>query len=643
MVHCKYHQLASLFVLLTALFSCSSDNDTVLPDPIIDFIQTQSITFEGIEGDEHNIVFNSPKPWVAEIHQTGNWLKGKPLHGDAGESNISLVTNSDNFGVFSREATIDIFVDGYQAYSIRVEQKSLSTGDLKVEGHINEQGIMSLVSDEKGTKFSDTIYVTSTKQWTLDTDAPSKEVLSFETSEITQDGAGKKTQVIVTADYAKFTDTSFSGKFYIKTIDGNAVAVIANAKSEVSVYETSAHLLGQHERTSYTLVDTIQHGVFQTTFYVDANVRWTIKNDCDWIETSADWGGPSAANPSNIRKDGTINKNRQQVTLRVKAEKLSAEGKTCMLNITDDRGMTLKVIDLIFAGAGTDYISYRMNLPANDVNGNPWAFEAHESSVEAEGPVNRRRISMDFNIVTATNYTSIADAPFHLVMVDATNGKVHQQEHHWAYLKMGSASEQTLTDNGMYQKQLYLVANERGDADDRNKVTTPSEPRSAFIYIVPREVQFDDMWKADGTFRDEYAEDLVLVSQKNDPDADYKFAFEGLADGSTLTIHPDGESRALNVVKGSYNKCDVEIEKLNDSGEWVKTTDCTMTYTWDEQDNPLVLTFAFTKNESKYDPFKKVWTGSPRSFRIQVKAFIGDNEGSKVIYTIYANQDVVKN
>lgn len=635
----KIFYLILFAVVLAAFSSCRKDDDTILPDPVIDFIQTKTITFEGLEGTTHNVLFNSPKPWVAEIHQTGSWLKGKPLYGDAGEANIEFSANSDNFGVFSREATIDIYIDGYQVYNIRAEQKSASTGDIKVEGKINEEGVMSLTSDAKGTKFSDTIYVTSVKQWTLDTDPASKDVLSFEINDMEQNGAEKKTQVIVTADYSKFAETSFSGKFYVKTSDGSAVAIIANAQSEVSVFDTHAHILGEQERTSYSLVDTIQHGVFQTTFYVDANVRWSIKNDNDWIETSADWGGASASNPSNIKSDGTINRNRQQVTLRVKTDKLSAEGKTCKMNITDERGMILKVIDIVFAGAGMNYVNYGIHLPANDVNGNPWAFEAHQSNVEAEGPLNRRRISMDFNIVTATNYTSIADAPFHLIMVDGANGKAHQREHHWAFLTMGDQAEQKRTDNGMYQKQLYIVANDRGDADDKNRLTNQRETRTAFIYIVPRDVEFDDMWKANGILKDEYADNLTMISQKNDPDTEYKFAFEGLEDGAAITVDPKGESKALTVVKGSYNKCDVEIEKLNDDNEWVKTSDCTMTYTWDENDNPLVLTFAFTRNESKYDPFRKEWTGGPRTFRIRVKAFIGDNEGSKVLYTIYANQE----
>lgn len=627
-----------LAAILTIFASCSKDSDTILPDPEIDFIKTTQIVFNGLQGDKHDIVFNSPKPWVAEVHQSGSWLKATPLHGNAGESTIELTAKSDNFSIFSREATVEVFVDGYKAYSIKVEQKSASTGDIKVEGHINEDGIMSLRSDDKGTMFSDTIYITSTKQWTIDTDEVSKDILSFETkqTEQQQDGASKTTQLVVSADYAKFTTSSFSGKFYIKTSDGGAVAITANAQAALAVYETNAHLQGEQERLSYTLTDTIQRGVFQTTFYVDANVRWSIIDVPGWIEISD-------ASANNIKSNGTINKDRHAVTLKVKPNELSADGKTGTIKFVDDRKTEISVVNIVFSGVGNNYIDYSLTWPASDVTGAPWAFEAHESTVENEGPFNRRRISMNFTMVTSTDYTSVATAPFHLIMVDATNGIVHKTEHHWATLKMGAASEQSVTEAGMYQKQLYIVANERGDADDNNNITKPSEERNAFIYIVPNDIMFDDLWNADGTLKPDYADNLVMIVQKNDPTADYLFALEGLADGDRFTVSPSGESKLLKVVDGSYTKCDVDITIKNSNGEWVETSNCTMTPSCDEQGNITALSFAFTKNESKYDPFKKEWTGSPREFRIQVKAFISDTEGYKVIYTIYSDQNVISN
>lgn len=629
---------ASIILGTGLLPSCSSDG-IELPDPTIDFIQTTKINFEGVAGEEQVIKFKSPLAWVAEVHQTGGWLKATPLHGEAGQAEIKVYANSDNFGTYSRKGTIEIFLNGYQAYSIDVEQKSAVTGDIRIEGNIND-GKMTLQSNATGTIFSDTIYVCSTKEWTLEAEAQASEILSFKTHDMAQDGAEKRTEVIVTADYSKWENTSFTGKFYVKTNEGTAVPVTVEALSEVAVYANNKVLFGEKEQTTYEFVDTLVRGTYQTKFYVDANIRWTIHNNCPWIETSADWS--TMGEPSNVLKDGSIAKKRHEVTLRVKASELSAEGKTCTLDLTDSRGMTVKTLNLIFAGTGSDYIDYKFSMPAVDVNGNPWAFEARRNTVEEEGPYNRRRISIDFSVITSTDYSSIADAPFHLIMIDGTNGIAHKTEHHWANLEMGDPSEQSKTESGMYLKQLYIVANERGDSDDQNQVTKASESRTSIIYIVPRGISFEDMWTSEGRLQEEYADNLVLVSQKNDPDAEYKFAYEGVPDGSELTINPEGENRTFNVVKGSYDKCDVNIQVLDSDGEWVNSSDCSFTYTSDEEDNILTMTYTFTKNEAKWNPFKKEWVGAPRRFRIQMVAFIGDDKDSKVIYTIYANQDILK-
>lgn len=630
----RLHSVVVMLMVLAAGFitSCSDDNKTVLPDPTPDFIQEQAIAFDGVNSEEKSLEFVAPAAWVAEVHQTGNWLSVSPLSGQAGPASIKMRVVGDNFDVYSRSATIDIFVDGYQAYTVTVEQKSASTNDITISGEINE-GVMSLVSDEKGTLFVGTIKVNCQKPWVLAKEDETDEVLVFDVKDAAPEDEDQSKTVVVSAEYSKFTSASYKGKFYIKTNDGGAVPVEVEASASVSVFDNKKHMEDEQERMSYTLVDTIQHGVFQTTFYVDANVLWEIDNLPDWLDC------PSA---TNMKTSGTINKDRQPVTLRVNENGLSIEGNRCSLELKDTRGEVLETIDVIFAGLGSNYVDYSISIPATDVNGNPWAFEAHESTVEAEGPYNRRRISLDFSMITSADYSSIDDAPFHLIMVDGTNGIARKKEQHWATLEMGDPAEATRTEKGMFKKQLYIVANERGDADDQNKVTLRSEVRNAFFYIVPRDVQFNDLWDTDGTLKEEYANDLKLIAQKNDPEAEYKFALEGLADGSTLTINPAGESRTFNVVKGSYSNGGFLVYTQNKNGEWEKADKCcTITHTRDNvTDEVLNLTFTFTKNELVYDGLKKKWTGSPRKIRIQFEAFIGDDAGSKVIYTFYADQDM---
>lgn len=611
-----------------------------MPDPEIDFIQTASVEFEGIAEDQEKVIeFNSPTNWTAEIHQTGAWLKADVLRGSKGEAAITLSPRSDNFGISSRQATLEIYIDAYQVYSIKVEQKSASTDDLTIEGDINE-GTITLESDNKGTTFTGNIHVTSKKAWDIVVEDKAKDVLSFLRDGEPKNGVETNIPVTINADCSKLQQAGFQGVIYIKTSEGKAVPLTVVANPVVGVYANNRPVQDEQEVTTFELTDDVQHGVFRTTFYVDSNVRWTLSTLPSWLESSVE-------TPSNIKTDGTINKSRQPVTLTIKPDALSIEGKSEKVNVLDSRGNILKTLNIIFAGAGSNYIDYSISIPANDVNGNPWGFEAKKNTVEDEGPVNRKRISLDFNIITSVDYKSISDAPFHLILVDATNGIAKKKQMHWATLKMGGSSEQIKTENGMYQKQLFIEANERGDADDKNKVTDPSQIRNAFVYIVPTSVVFDDLWTSDGKLKEEYADNLVLISQKNDPAADYKFSFVGVADGANYgNINPAGQSVKFNVTPGSYAMCDYRIEKLNQGAtEWVKATDseCKLEFTWDDYDNPKTITLNFGENVSKYDPFKKVWSGSVRDFRVIFSAFINDDAGSKDIYTVFFHQELNKN
>lgn len=631
----------AIFAILFSFAACNDKNDVELDDPTMDFIQTKSVTFDGIAaGQEKVISFVSPGNWTAEIHQTGSWLRANTLHGKAGQVEIVLSAKSDNMTVSSRQATIQIYVDGYQAYSIKAEQKGVNSGDITIEGDIDD-GVMNLESDSKGLNFTGTIYVESDKKWELEVDASSRGILSFERDSEPLNGEKKKIRLNVTADYSKFPSTSFNGKFYIKVNENTAVPVVVNAQPLVEVFASATPLLGETERTSYELVDTIQRNSFQTTFYVSSNVRWSINEKPSWISTSADWGTAKEV-PSNIKSDGTIDKKRHAVVLKVNPDELPVNGKTCIINIVDNRNQVVKTLNLVFKGAGGDYVDYSLAFPAEDVDGNPWAFEAKSATIEEEGPYSRRRISMDFNMTTARDYSSIADAPFHLIMVEGSNGIPKKKEVHWATLLMGDPAERSTTSTGFYVKQLYIKANERGDADDVNKLTDPSQIRYAFAYIVPREITFDDLWDGE-QLKSTYAENLTLVSQKNDPSANYTFSFEGYAEGSTITISRDGESKTFNVTPGSYKKCDIFVESQKEDGEWQSVGEgiVQITYTNDENDNPLTVTCAFSKNEEKYNPFTKKYSGAPRHMRIRVSAFIDDTFGSKDIYTIYADQDLI--
>ena len=626
-----------LVVLLLCVVSCKEDDAVVLPPMQPDFIQSVGITFEGVaSGQEQTVRFVAPADWTAEVHSGGDWLRAENTHGKAGNAEITLSPKTDNYGVTSRTATLEIYADGYDCYTIKVEQRSAATGDLVVSGHV-DNSTMTLRSDVSGTVFTDTIYVTSTKAWELQTEQAVPSILSFQTDGTPRNGESKTIMVVVSADYAKFQTTNLSSSFSIKASDGSAVPIRVNARATASVYGSERPAQDEQEKLSFELKDDDRNGSYTADMYVDSNVRWWVTTKPDWVETSADWSTGETL-PTNVGSTGAITAGRQHITLRVKASHMNTDGHTGILSFTDALGRTLKTINLVFAGVSKDFISNTLSLPASDIEGNPWAFEAKETTVETGDAVNRKRISMDFMMTTSTDYRSIDEAPFHMLMVDATNGIAHHKEVHWASLAMGDEALSSKTESGMYTKQLYLEANERGDKDDKQGLTQPENARHAFVFIVPANISFDDLWEDEYTLRAEYADNLVLISQKNDPDADYRFALEGLANEEIIDVNPAGETKTFAIQDGSYMQIDYVIELKNSDGSWSPTSACSLEI--NDNVTPARLSFVFTENKAVTNPFTHVTTGSPRDIRIRFMAFIGDGVEAKTIYTIYAHQEL---
>lgn len=634
--HLKNLLLALMAIILFS--NCSDkDNGTILPPPTPDFIHTTKVELAGLaEEDAHTVTFESPAPWTAEIHSSGDWLKADKTHGNAGPVAIALSARTDNFGATSRLATLEIYIDGYNAYTIEVEQKPAAATDIKVTGHI-DGSVMTLRGDRTGTIFTDTFYVTANKEWYLVTDEGTQGKLSFQTDGTPQTGVEKTIRVIVTAEYASFENTSLTSVFSIRTKEGTALPITVNAVANASVYEQEQAKQGEEEKVSFVLTDEQRRGTYSADLYIESNVRWIIDEKPIWLETSADWSGEKQV-PTNVNANGEITQGRHHISLRVKPDYINATGRAETISIKDAKGQVLKTLYLVFAGAGQDYTSYTLSFPATDNEGNPWAFEAKQKTVEEEGPYNRKRINMDFLMTTAADYNNIKDAPFHLLMVDATNGIAHKKQVHWATLRMGDASQSTTTVSGMYVKQLLLEANERGDEDDVNAITTPTDMRNAFVYIVPRSVSFEDLWEDEYTLKEQYADDLKLIAQKNDPDALYTFSFNELADGATINIAPQGETKVFTVKEGSYLMLDYVIEAKNNEGEWEKASYCTIET--NDRVSPIQIALTFSENKPTVNPFTGEVMGEPRQMRIRFDAFIEDGL-SKTIYTIYANQDLM--
>lgn len=634
--HITYHILTLLLLMLSlasGLMSCSEkDVPTVLtPD---DLFTVTEVRFEGIAGEQsHAIEFEAPEAWTSEVHCLGSWLKADAYRGDKGKAVINISPKSDNFGVTAREATLEIYIDGMEAYTVKVYQESASTGDIQVGGHV-DNGVMTLLGNDTGTEFSDTIYVTSTKRWTLKADADVAQVLSFETDGESMNGTETTVRVIVKAAYNKFAASAYEGKFYIQTDEGTAVPLSVKAMARVAVFDMEKPMQNEAERVSFQLVDTIKTGTYMTSVFVESNIRWTLGNMPEWIESTADKGSIT-----NVSSSGKLVTGRKHLTFYLKKSELSRDGKTGVIELLDVRGEVVKKINVTYAGVGSNYVMGNLAFRGEDPMGNPWGFEANSKYIDPNNEADYwKEVSHDFDVVTSASYSSVSDAPFHLLLVKAEGGMPRKQEVHWAELDMPQGAFSRTGD--LYSHKMTIRVSNRGDADDQKGITNATEWRYAFVYIVPTDVTFADLW--DGNqLKAKYADDMLIMAQKNDPAANYTFAFREVQNGGTVTAPAAGGAVTLNVVPGSFSQCDMKMQLEGKDGTWttIGSDICAMDYTRKGEELSTV-TFTLSENKKVTNPFTHQTTSAPRHIRVTIIAFLGDNEGEKTIFEFYIDQAV---
>ena len=633
------HILTPFFLLLclagvVSMTSCQEKAEEVTLQAIS--VSQETVTFEGIaQGQQQVISFTAPYAWIAEIHSIVSWLKADVMHGEAGEARIVLTARSDNFSMGVREAELHILADNCQPAVVRVIQKSAATGDIQVEG-LSAEGTLVLEADETGTEFRDTIWVTSSKRWTLATGENVDGILSFETDTEARQGEETRVQLVVKADYSKFETTSYTGSFYIRTDEGMAVPVQVNADAKVKVFDTEYSLGEEAEHVSFNLVNTIQNGIFMTDCYVESNIRWTIGSMPEWVET-----GVGVGSVTNVLSSGLINRQRHHIAFRVKENELSRDGRTGVVNLVDVQGHIVKSIYLTFAGVGSNYIDNRLNFPALDLQGNPFGFEAKVSSIDPNNP-NGKQVRREFDVVTSTDYTSLANAPFHLLLIRADNGIARKQEVHWAQLEYVGSKESHM--QGLYCHTLAVRVNDRGDADDQGGLSNETLWRYAMAVIVPRNILFEDMWDSNDALREKYASVAVLLAQKNNVDAEYKFAFDEVAEGGTLNVPSKGGSLKLTITPGSFTQCGIDVQQQNGNGDWVNVDGrtCQIDINMDSDGQPQSVIFTLNQNKGEVNPFTGQVVGDKRHLRVSIQAFLGDDAGSKTVFTFYIDQDLDK-
>lgn len=629
----RHNILSLLYCTLVSAFTfgaftaCSEDTKAIEETFGTTIFEVDPITFEGIvDGQTAEIQFVAGAPWTATFTSANNWVDVSPTHGQAGDAVIHVTPYSDNKSSSSRKAILMVLVDGYdQPFNVEITQRTAAESDLDISGDIND-GVMTLNADDTGSRFSSTIQITSSHKWDIITDK-SSEWLTFSKDQEPQD---KETTVTMTVsgDYSKFTAQSMSGKFSLQVPGTSPVTILFEASAECKVFEADNKQENETERMEYELVDTLLSGTFQTLFYVESNVVWEIKDLPEWIVLATD-----KSSATNRKEDGTLEGRRVGVGLLVNEATLSAEKKSADLVITNLKGETLKTIRVKFNGIDNNYLKHDFAFPLYDPTGSDFSFEAKESYIDSDNRDDYwKKVELPFNITTSRDYSSIDDAPYHLVMCKGENGRIQKEEVHWASLRMGDATN-SKDANGLFTKEIYLRANDRGDADDQDNITDVASIREAFIFIVPKDITFDDLFENGGTtLKDEYAESFSHIIQKQDHNASYVLELDGLSNGGTVYVPSEGGTYEFDVTNISTEQLSQELIRLfNNNGVWEEKSATT------EQQQSVTIGYTRSETTGKVEKLiLNVASGmvtEKRGFRFNISAFRGDGYSDVVIFT----------
>lgn len=621
MKHLYKYLIATLTGGLLLTSSCSDDTQDVVITPAGEtLIDTQELTFGGTADEpEQTITFKAGDRWTATL-DAGHWLTLSPTSGEAGDSRIHLNVTAENTNATQRRTQLSIWIDGETTpFIIPIKQESLHS-ELQIEGDVNE-GIMTLTPDANGD-FTGKLTITATRRWEVVTEGDDKQWLSFATDQQPQDG--KKTTVTLTVygTYPQFTSPTMSGRFIIKANGTDPVTIDVKASATCQVFETETATTGETERTAYELVDTITSGTFMTTFYVTSNIKWELSDIPEWLTTTK-------AIINNLNNDGTISNGRIPVTLTLHADSLSSAARTAQVVLKDRGGKALKTIDVTFSGVNANYIEHDFTFPAYDPLGGDFAFEARESYIDPDNMSDAwKKIELPFNIKTATNYTTLDEAPFHLIACKSQEGILKKEEVHWAVLRMGDSSLDTET-GGIFTKQLYLRANDRPDADDESGMTNPTTIREAFIFIVPRHITFNDLFDGE-QFKKEYEELQAHIMQKQDHNSDFEFVVDGLTNGQTLFLPAEGFNETYNILKTSSQLIFFEqyyLHKDQTTGTWKELP------ANESEMKKYNLTFSNDNGSTRFTlKADRNNTGVEVRYRFYIKAFRGDDHESTTVF-----------
>lgn len=600
----------ALFVVVFAVIACSDDKKDSPDVSGQTTFDVKDIVFESEKGiQEATFTFEAGNEWVASFSEGGSvYFSASQTKGEKGKAEITIRPLRSNIEAHVRAAELRISVVGDEnLYVVKIKQFG------KGANLVVDTESMILEADNIGEYFVNTLVVSSDQNWVL---ANVTEGVSFTFTDEQQTGQIITKKLDVKVAFTDFESMTLEGSFDIVAGDiSKRIAIKATAECNAYVNEEMEVMVEKLE----LLLDPANPGVYMAPLYVSSNIQWQLKLP-DWL---------SSPQPTNMLSSGTLANNPLYIEVRIAEGMIPASEKADVIVLTDVRSKELVTIPVHFSGIDDNYINHNFEFPAYDQYGNDFAFDPIKGTA--------RILELPFMIETGKNYGGIAEAPYKLIMCKCLNGTLERKEVHWATLRMGDSSKDK-TQNGVYTKEIYLVANERGDEDDVNKVTSMGEDREAYLFIVPGTVSFDDLFEdaVSSTLKSQYLGSYIR--QKN-AFLDYKMSVTGIENGDTITVNKDGENKTFEMnsdaVKISTTRMDItEVVAGLDHPRTFVPNDITIEF--NILDGIVDLTrFNLSVGKNK--------DGRDRVVKIEFKAFRGINpedgtDNNFTMFTFYIKQ-----
>lgn len=474
---------------LLSVVACSSDKeDSVLKET--SKIEISDFSVSVADGDT-TLNFYAAANWRATLNTT-SWINIDPTTkgGSKGENKIILQWAA-NSGIKQREATLTITVDGENPVQVKVLQLPNQPVVL-VDKNESVLKIDHKAANGRG-EFRDTLTVTSNIKWTV------KETADWFSYEVLgnvepQEGVPTTIQMIVKGDTKKFNAAEMAGNIVIgnSTMHDYDQEVSVKAISELKVVEVD------NEEMSVSKVMMAYApeagGKFIGRIRLVSNTSWSISQMPEW------------ASASNLNNDdiypNSLFTNRV-VSFVVNDEDLDTEELRKTILIHDDKTGLKAPVELVFPGTGNDYFECKLAFTPD------FKFSASRFQMPNYEPIPNAILEWDFDVISAQNFASVEDAPFNVHFVHLMNGYTPvMMPAKWLYIDM----VQSFGRAALNVKKMVLSVQDRNTGMDF--MNNLYEDRAAYMFMVPKNVNFEDLFDESEEIKEEYLNIARMIIQK---------------------------------------------------------------------------------------------------------------------------------